>query len=270
MAAGLKTVILTESPKKRRTRMCIVALAWQLLPDCPLVLLNNRDEFRARPTAPLSVWPSGIVAGRDLQAQGTWLGIHPHTRRWAVLTNVREPPSASAGQLSRGQLVMDFLHGERSPLDFVRQIDLTAYPGFNLLVGTLAQAVSVSNRTGHISVLPAGLYVLSNAALDTPWPKVDRLRQRVVQEVLPLYQQRLMDDARAAAFAVLDDGQRFDDVALPDTGVGLDTERLLSSIRIDSPAYGTWSSSVVEMGVQGGFFAEKIHPLPRLTTLTLA
>lgn len=245
--------------------MCILVLAWQLLPERPLILLNNRDEFRARPTAPLSPWPEGLVAGRDLQAGGTWLGLHPATRRWAVVTNVRElPPPVGLGTRSRGGLVTDFLTGALSPGAFARQIDLQAYTGFNLLLGDATQAWSVSNRTGLIQPLPPGLYGLSNAALDTPWPKVERLRQRTVQEVLPLYQQGRLADARAAALTVLQDHQRPDDAQLPHTGVGLDTERLLSSVWIDSPAYGTWSSSVVELGVSGWFFQEKIHPLQQL------
>lgn len=247
--------------------MCILALAWQLVPDRPLILLNNRDEFRSRPSAPLSAWSSGIVAGRDLQAGGTWLGLHPQSGRWAVVTNVRELPALPSGQRSRGELVADFLQEQDRPLDHARQLDLGAYPGFNLLLGDPQHAVSVSNRTGEIQLLPAGLYGLSNAALDTPWPKVDRLRQRVVQEVLPLYQNGLTEEARTAALAVLQDTQRPEDAGLPDTGVGLDTERLLSSVWIDSPAYGTWSSSVIELGSAGWFFREKIHPLGSLITL---
>lgn len=240
--------------------MCIVALAWQVLPDTPLLLLNNRDEFFHRPTAPLAAWADQpIIAGRDLQADGTWLGITP-SGRWAVLTNYRQksPPTE---QQSRGLLVNAFLNSELSPMEFARQIDLQAYAGFNLIVGTIQQAVVVSNRGTAPTPLGAGLYVLSNALLDTPWPKVERLRRRVTQEVLPLFAQA-QPEQLDAAFAVLADQTLAADDELPDTGIGIEWERLLSPICIVTPVYGTRTSTVLQANAQGYRMVEVTHGTP--------
>jgi uncharacterized protein with NRDE domain len=193
--------------------MCIVALAWQILPNTPVLLLNNRDEFFHRPTAALAWWAdANVLAGRDLEAQGTWLGIDP-TGRWAVLTNYREKPH-STGLQSRGELVRDYLSQTLSPLRFAEAIALQHYAGFNLIVGDQQQAVVVSNRGTAPTPLAAGLYVLSNASIDDPWPKVERLRQRVGQEVLPLVHTDAADWVDVA-LEVLADRQPAADDQLP-------------------------------------------------------
>ena len=228
--------------------MCIVALCWQLTANYPIVVLGNRDEFRARPALACQPWPDRpIIAGRDLQSGGAWFGVNPEAGRWAVVTNVREPVSAHEGLRSRGELVADFLDPQDqacSPLTYARQLAGQAYPGFNLLIGTRDQAVYISNRGDGPIVLAPGLYVLSNAALDTPWPKVERLRQRVAQEVLPLLVQP-QTDWLAAAFTVLQDTVQPPIEQLPDTGIGLAWEQMLGTIWIDQPAYGSRASTVL-------------------------
>ncbi|MEC7120452.1 MAG: NRDE family protein [Pseudomonadota bacterium] len=239
--------------------MCIVALAWQLIPDQPVVLLANRDEFYARETQPLHVWPDQpIVAGRDQQLGGTWLGVGPNGR-WAALTNYRQMPRQIPEQSrSRGLLVSEFLSGDLSPMAYARQIDLQCYEGFSLLMGTREQAVIVSNRGTAPTALASGLYVLSNALIDVPWPKTERLRQRVTQEVLPLL--RAGQDWQTAALAVLADEHQVEhETDLPQTGVGLEMERLLSSICIRSPIYGTRSSALLSLTDQGYQIVE--HPV---------
>jgi uncharacterized protein with NRDE domain len=240
--------------------MCIVALAWQILPNTPVLLLNNRDEFFHRPTATLAWWAdANVLAGRDLEAQGTWLGIDP-TGRWAVLTNYREKPH-STGLQSRGELVRDYLSQGLSPLRFAEAIALQHYAGFNLIVGDQQQAVVVSNRGTAPTPLGAGLYVLSNALLDTPWSKVERLRRRVTQEVLPLFAQA-QADCEDAAFAVLSDQTLAADDELPDTGIGLEWERMLSPICIVTPVYGTGTSTVLQANAQGYRMIEQTHGTP--------
>lgn len=240
--------------------MCIISLAWQLVPDQPLVLLANRDEFYARPTTPLHRWAEQpILAGRDQQSGGTWLGLTP-SGRWAALTNFRQVPSLKPSPellRSRGLLVSEYLASALLPLEFARQIELLRYEGFSLLLGTREQAVVVSNRGIAPTVLAAGLYVLSNALIDEPWPKVERLRQRVTQEVLPLI--RTGQDWQAAAFEVLADTRSAEDAQLPQTGIGLEMERLLSSVFIASPIYGTRCSTVLAFDDQGYQLSEQTH-----------
>jgi len=245
--------------------MCIISLAWQLIPDQPLLLLANRDEFYARPTTPLQRWAEQpILAGRDQQSGGTWLGMTP-SGRWAALTNFRQVPSLKPSPellRSRGLLVSEYLASDVSPLEFARQIELLRYEGFSLLLGTREQAVVVSNRGTAPTVLAAGLYVLSNALIDEPWPKVERLRQRTTQEVLPLLQNKLRtegQDWQAAAFNILADDRVAEDEQLPQTGVGLEMERLLSSVFIASPIYGTRCSTVLAFDDQGYQLSEQTH-----------
>jgi len=240
--------------------MCIISLAWQLIPDQPLLLLANRDEFYARPTTPLHRWTAQpILAGRDQQSGGTWIGITP-SGRWAALTNFRQVPSLKPSPellRSRGLLVSEYLASALSPLEFARQIELLRYEGFSLLLGNREQAAVVSNRGIAPTVLAAGLYVLSNALIDEPWPKVERLRQRTTQEVLPLLSTG--QDWQAAAFEVLTDSRTAEDAQLPQTGVGLEMERLLSSVFIVSPVYGTRCSTVLAFDDQGYQLSEQTH-----------
>lgn len=240
--------------------MCIISLAWQLSPDQPLLLLANRDEFYARPTLPLQRWADQpILAGRDQQSGGTWLGM-TEAGRWAALTNFRQVPSHKPSPellRSRGLLVSDYLDSDLSPLEFARQIELLRYEGFSLLLGNREQAVVVSNRGIAPTVLASGLYVLSNALIDEPWPKVERLRQRTTQEVLPLL--RTGQAWQAAAFDVLADGRVAEDDQLPETGVGLEMERLLSSVFITSPVYGTRCSTLLVFDDQGYQCIEQTH-----------
>ena len=240
--------------------MCIISLTWQLIPDQPLLLLANRDEFYARPTTPLHRWAEQpILAGRDQQSGGTWLGMTP-SGRWAALTNFRQVPSLKPSPellRSRGLLVSEYLASDVSPLEFARQIELLRYEGFSLLLGTREQAVVVSNRGTAPTVLAAGLYVLSNALIDEPWPKVERLRQRTTQEVLPLLSTG--QDWQTAAFEVLADSRTAEDEQLPQTGVGLEMERLLSSVFIASPIYGTRCSTLLSFDRQGYALSEQTH-----------
>lgn len=252
--------------------MCIVAIAWQLSDELPLVLLSNRDEFLQRPTELLHQWPDQpIYAGRDCQSGGTWLGIHQQqdlsqeslsqkpvsqvinsqksiqqddqnkcykqNGRWAAVLNFRDGVQASSDECSRGALVTGFLTGTMSPMAFARQISLQDYAGFNLIIGDAKQAVIVNNRGHAPMALHTGLHVFSNGQPESNWFKTERLRGRLRQEVLPLISEDSTSEYwQDAAFAVLSDNTPAPKEQLPDTGVSLDIEQALSAICIESAA----------------------------------
>lgn len=228
--------------------MCLIVFAWKLLPDLPLLLAANRDEFYARPTRPADWWDDHpqVYAGRDLQAGGTWLGIS-RDGRFAALTNIRNGEAARADARSRGDLVADFLREAVAPEDYLTQVRERAqqYNGFNLLVGDARQAYWFSNRADDApQPIAPGIYGLSNGALDTPWPKVVRAKAQLASLVC----QNAPDDAY---FEMLSDTTRVDDRLLPDTGVSLEWERLLSPICIESPDYGTRASTLLRLDASG-------------------
>ena len=158
--------------------MCLVVLAFRAHDDVPLVVAANRDEFHARPTRDAGWWPDApdVLAGRDLQAGGTWLGVH-RSGRFATVTNYRDADEPRAGFESRGHLVTKFLQSTQTPAEFLHSIDADAYAGFNLLLGDGESLAYLSNRGGGLQELPPGIYGLSNATLDTPWEKVERSKK---------------------------------------------------------------------------------------------
>ncbi|MCW2294901.1 uncharacterized protein with NRDE domain [Pseudomonas sp. BIGb0408] len=219
--------------------MCLIVLAWRPGHRLPLLVAANRDEFYARPTAALAEWPQmpGLIAGRDLQAGGTWLGIGPGGR-FAALTNIRDP-RAPQGSRSRGELPLRFLQGDLEPEAFLDRLHSGAadYSGFNLLVGDRQQLCHYNSQSGRIEVLQPGIHGISNADLDTPWPKLQRAKAALTSALERADEETL--------FALLANTAKPADAALPDTGVGLDTERLLASIFIASANYGTRASTLL-------------------------
>lgn len=230
--------------------MCLILFAHQMRIDLPLVLLANRDEFVARPTAPLAPWAEspGLVAGRDLAAGGTWFGVSA-AGRWAAVTNVREGERTPPSGPSRGGLVRDYLLGAESPDEFSRRLgaQAAAYAGFNLLLGAGREIWYVTNRGPAPLKLPPGLYGLSNGRLDTPWPKV--ARGKAALATLLKYPHL----AAEQGFSLLADREPCADHHLPATGVPLDWERALSAIFITAPerGYGTRCSTVL-LGTASG------------------
>lgn len=225
--------------------MCTLLLAWQVDPARPLIVAANRDEFYARPSAAAAIWPRAseaepeIVAGRDLQAGGTWLGV-TRAGRFAALTNVREPNVPSPpGAPSRGQLVADFLRGGADPASYLAALRPELYAGFNLVVGDPDALWYLSNRSGPARALGPGVYGVANAGLDTPWPKVRRGRAALAAQVAA------GEVTGAALLALLADRTSAPDTELPDTGVGLAMERLLSPLLVASAGYGTCSSTAL-------------------------
>ncbi|MET3051610.1 NRDE family protein [Pseudomonas alkylphenolica] len=219
--------------------MCLIVFAWRPGHAQPLIVAANRDEFYARPTRMLGAWDDapGVYAGRDLEAGGTWLGVGPGGR-FAALTNIRDPQLAQ-GARSRGELVAAFLRGELGVEAYLDQVASRSqqYSGFNLLVGDSATLGYLNAREAQVQLLCEGVYGLSNAGLDTPWPKLVKARAGL--------QQQLADPQPQALLALLGDNQQATDGELPETGVGLTTERLLSSVFIASQNYGTRASTVL-------------------------
>jgi uncharacterized protein with NRDE domain len=215
------------------------------------VIAANRDEFYDRPTAPAAWWNDApILAGRDLEAGGTWLGVS-RGGRVALVTNVREGV-ASSGESSRGELVRRYLESRADPESWLATIDRDRYGGFNLVVGDGGRLWYASNRTSAPPCpIDDALHALSNAGLDTPWPKVLRARAAFAAAL-----GRREGDLEAL-FALLADCDRPPDDALPDTGVGLEIERLLSTAFIRSSLYGTRASTLVSLGSDEIVFVER-------------
>ena len=214
-------------------------------PDYRLIVAANRDEFYNRPTAALDYWPdhSDVLAGRDLRANGTWLGV-TRTGRLAAITNFREPEICLKNAPSRGLLIRDFLTGNSSPKHYLDTVSKTShtYNGFNLIAGDPSGLYYYSNRDGRPQQLQAGLYGISNHLLDTAWPKIQRGKDLLRGQ---LTGRENIDTEKI--WEILADRSQPIDEELPDTGVGLQWERILSPLFISSADYGTRSSSIVLM-----------------------
>jgi uncharacterized protein with NRDE domain len=239
--------------------MCVIALAWRAHPRWRLVLAGNRDEFHARPSAALARWTeAGIIAGRDREAGGTWLGVNAEGR-CSVVTNVRDPRDAQTG-LSRGLLVTDFLTGADDAATHSARLQRVAadYRPFNLLIFDATQAFHIGNRPQpNVHALSDGIHGLSNATLDTPWPKTRRLCARLQAWIDASSASSGAEDF-ATLFAALADETVAADTDLPDTGIGLERERWLSSAFIRGESYGTRASTVVAIDHDGrGLIVER-------------
>lgn len=221
--------------------MCLILVGWKIHPDYPLVVAANRDEFFARPTAAAAPWHANpsVYGGQDLEAGGTWLGLTTKGR-FAAVTNVREFPPVS-GLHSRGFLTRDFLLGEETATGYVEGLVPASFAGFNLLVSDGDALCYASNRTTHPQILPPGIYGVSNHLLDTPWPKLEASKRRFSEAM------RHPDEADAF-FELLADDEIVPDEQLPETGVPLPWERLLSAVFVRSPDYGTRASTLLRMG----------------------
>ncbi|MFZ5723671.1 MAG: NRDE family protein [Pseudomonadota bacterium] len=227
--------------------MCVLFIAWKSHPRYRLVLAGNRDEFRARPTAALERWRDrpDVLGGRDLKGGGSWLAARTDGR-FAAVTNFREVPPGT-GPRSRGELVRDFVCGDQPPASFVQQLDPLGreFGGTNLFAGNADSLWHWSNRGQVARLMAPGLYGLSNGMLADDWPKMRRGREVLHAQVVR------SDIDEDALFALLADRTPGDDHELPDTGVGRDMERTLSSIFIAGDQYGTRASTVLLIGHDG-------------------
>ena len=234
--------------------MCLLVLAWNAHPRYRLLVAANRDEYHDRAAAPLGTWPAraGILAGRDLRAGGTWLGID-RRRRFGIVTNFRDLTPAPPRAPSRGGLIPDFLDGTAAPADYLAalQPDAPNYGGFNLLLADDASLWYGSNRGAPFArALSAGIHGLSNEQLDTPWPKLLRVRRGFEAW---LRQGGSVEDG--GLFALLADrAPACEEEGLPSTGVAPEWERTLSSPFVLNPSYGTRCSTLVAIEPDGTCF----------------
>lgn len=238
--------------------MCLLVLAWQAHPRYRLVVAANRDEFHERPAAPLAKWPvpDDILAGRDLRANGTWLGLD-RRRHFGVITNFRELQRPRPDAPSRGGLIPDYLRGTTGAATFLTRLqpEASRYSGFNLLLTDSESLWYASNRAERFArPLSPGVYGLSNEFLDSPWPKLRRVRRR--------FDAWLSDPSQTGAsglFALLDDrATATADEELPRTGIPPEWERVLSAPFVLHPDYGTRASTVLLLEPSGaGYLAER-------------
>ena len=237
--------------------MCLIAWNWQPNSSTPLLLLANRDEFYARPASPLHWWKPAangaqVLAGKDLQGGGTWLGVS-RTGRLAALTNFRSGEPQRSDTPSRGELVATFLHSDRSANDYLQQLaeHSSDYNPFNLLVFDGQQLMGLESRRATVLTHAPGLGAVSNANFNTPWPKLTQLR-------LGLATQATTNMAGLhTLLPLLHDPTIAPDAALPRTGVPLALERVLSSAFITTPGYGTRACSVLALHHSRAEFIEQ-------------
>lgn len=252
--------------------MCLIAFALAADPRYPLILVGNRDEFHDRPAQTLQWWNDApdIAGGRDLQAGGTWLGVH-RRGRIAAITNVREPaaPPPTGEEPSRGALPRAFLDGIALPIDHARTLaanpivggaraPIDAYRGFNLLMFATTPHGSVdgawlSNRHPEPVALQPGIHGLSNHLLDTPWPKVVNLKRALADGLASRDRAEMTEQL----FAALADTRPARDDHLPATGLPRSRERALSAAFVDDPGYGTRASTVLLIDAQGELTVEE-------------
>jgi uncharacterized protein with NRDE domain len=227
--------------------MCLITFAHRSHRDYPLLVAANRDEYYARPAAGIHFWEDSprLAAGRDLQAGGTWMGV-TRDGRFAAITNHRNPPSTPPSPRSRGMLTLDFLAGGAAPVDYLEDLSARAgvYAGFNLVVGNGEELWYYSNIEERVRQLEPGVYSLSNGLLGSEWPK-----QRRAERLLAALLEQAIDHEQLER-TVNDRGQA-PDSHLPDTGVGLELERALSSQFIVMPEYGTRATTTLSVHSTG-------------------
>ncbi|SCY32622.1 NRDE family protein [Desulfoluna spongiiphila] len=221
--------------------MCLILVSLKSHPSFPLVIAANRDEFYARETAPMA-WhenaPS-VLCGTDLKEGGTWMGV-TETGRFAALTNHRDPSRINPDAASRGWIVSRFLEGTDDAPTFADALSRkkNSYNGFNLLFGTVDHLFHYSNISDTLTELAPGVHGVSNALLNTPWPKVETGKDALKAMAHP---------SEESLFSLLADQTTPEDALLPETGMTLEWERILGPLFIHSEVYGTRSSCLVTL-----------------------
>lgn len=245
--------------------MCLNIVSYKSHPDYKLIIAANRDEFYIRKTEAAHFWKDNpdLLAGRDLEHGGTWLGINKKGK-FSFITNYRDPKSFRKKAPSRGALVSDFLTGSENPFDYLKHLTNTeTYNGFNLVVGDLNEVAYFSNIESEPKKLQNGFYGLSNAFFDTPWQKLER-GKKIVDEIINRKNFEVDD-----LFAALRNEQKTEDSELPSTGVPYEIEKLISSMFIKSESYGTVCSTVILVGndYKVQFFERTYNPLKENKTV---
>lgn len=236
--------------------MCLILFAYRVHPKYKLIVAANRDEFYQRPTAPAHYWDENpeILAGRDLEKMGTWMGITTEGR-FSALTNYRDPKELTEGKRSRGELVADALKYKGDLKKYmetlVKQRDL--FPGYNLLAGDINNLYYYSNRGNELQKLEPGVYGVSNHLLNTEWPKVQKGKAGL-SKVINDNEENLVEKL----LTLLQNADPASDHLLPNTGVSLEWERMLSPLFIKSKDYGTRSSTVLLMSDKEIQYVERV------------
>jgi len=233
--------------------MCLCLFAVNEHDEFPFILIANRDEFRKRPAAKADFWADypNVLAGRDLEGMGTWLGTNK-AGKIAFLTNYRHPDFFNRKGPTRGTLVSNFLIGDDNGESYLQSIENTeAYNGFNLVVGTATELFFYSNVENEIKAITSGIHGLSNAFLDTSWPKVDdgKAKLKAAIESNTLDSDNLFSILHDSSFAKTED--------LPETGVAPELEKVLSAKFINTPDYGTVCSTVIKFDRNDNCFFEE-------------
>lgn len=245
--------------------MCLITLNWQPGTPVPLLVASNRDEFYARPARALHHWPGqGILAGQDLQAGGTWLGLGrckdvgdgSNHIRMAALTNYRDIACQKSDAVSRGHITTGFLTSSVSAENYLKTLTANTqlYNPFNLIVFDGQNLMGFESRHARVFALPIGITAVSNADFNTPWPKLEHLRASFAQTLAADDHASLLHEK---LLTLLSDDRTAPDAALPQTGMSLERERALSAAFIRTPDYGTRASSVIRIGHESAQFTER-------------
>ncbi|GAB3008457.1 NRDE family protein [Cyclobacterium sediminis] len=238
--------------------MCLLTFSWNQHPKYKLIMVANRDEYFNRPTKGLHQWDNGIYAGKDLKGGGTWMGFHTNGK-FAALTNYRDPQNDKPLSKTRGELVTNFLNGSQSPKDYLRQIEKSQqnYNGFNLLVAEKEELMVFSNYGGGIQEVIPGIHGLSNAFLNTPWPKVEAAKadlKNLLEQKTPSLEDliKLLQSKEKAPVELL-----------PNTGIPIELEQTISSqfIRVDD-YYGTVNTTALCWGYDGNVSIKEVRTIP--------
>lgn len=242
--------------------MCLIAFNWADHPEYRLILVGNRDEFFQRPSSSLHLWPEGFYAGKDLKSGGTWMGFHP-SGRFAALTNYRGPDAPPQNPISRGHLVKDFLESRQKPLEYLSQVQEKKhhYEGFNLLVAEGEQMAYLSNKRMEPETVAPGIHGISNAFLDTPWPKVEQAKKELQEKIAKgeLDEDSLLRLLQSKSYA--------SDKTLPDTGVSREMEKILSAQFIQmGEEYGTVNTTVILWKHNGEVVIKERRSVPKQDT----
>ncbi len=237
--------------------MCLITFAYKAHPKYKFILAANRDEFYARPTTQVNWWNdhASIIGGRDLQALGTWMAMNKNGR-FAAVTNYRDIQNINPEAHSRGDLPVNFLLNNQSPQEYAQEVFETGskYNGFNLLVMD-DELAHVSNYDSNVNLLSEGIYGLSNALLDTPWPKVSRSKKAFEATISS-------DFSLEDLIRIMQDDELAPDNDLPETGLDYEREKALSAMCIRTPDYGTCCSTAITIDYDGNVeFMERSYPV---------
>jgi len=230
--------------------MCLITFAYNKHPKYRLILAANRDEFYQRPTRRAQFWEdeglSEILAGKDMEAGGTWMGISKNGK-WAALTNYRDPNWKLENPPSRGELVLNFLTSNDSSKTYIESLQENSdtYVGYNILLGDSDGITHFSNFDRSPKVIESGLHGLSNALLDTPWPKLEMAKAALSKQI----NEQEID--RSKIFEFLNNETKAPDDQLPETGIPYQWEKAVSSLFIKTENYGTRCSSILLIGHDG-------------------